>query len=352
MHKNSTNILNYIKENGPLSCADFMQLCLYHPEFGYYTTTNLLGEQGDFITAPELTPVFGELICLWVVNTWEQLGCPAEWTLAELGPGHGTLMSDVLRVCRKVAPSSMSCCSVALVETSPSLTKIQQQTLAEENIEWVTDINQVDNTWPTIVIGNEFLDAFPVQQWHHQGGGQYVERGVMADGNELHFTLLKESTATFESEAEIVETSTTADWLAQFKAHFADTPLASLFIDYGAAPKTPFTEKDTLQAIHQHQKVDALAHPGAADLTTQVNFTAVKEALGDTCYGPMAQAVFLTNLGLPIRAAQIHAKLDDAGRQDLEQRLHRLMALDEMGELFKAFCYVQNCDVEPAGFGG
>jgi NADH dehydrogenase [ubiquinone] 1 alpha subcomplex assembly factor 7 len=384
-----------IAEHGPISVAEWMQLCLYHPQHGYYRQQQPFGAEGGFITAPELTPLFGEMLAVWVAHTWEQLGQPRQWQLIEAGPGRGVLMQDIWRSLQKIAPAAAQGVQVGLVETSPQLTALQQERLAELPVQWVTDITALPAELPTILVANELLDAFPVQQWAQLASGEYAERAVTweSTADAFAFTTLP-NLQHFASEAPIIETHAAQTlWLSELVTHFAAVPLAVLLIDYGAAPAQPFTETDTLQAVRQHQKVSPLAHVGQADLTAQVNFTGVQQALGAPRHcvdsplpqdgltkqslahmggvGEIAssqaprnegagrkaggcwlttQMQFLTALGLPVRAARVHQALDKAAQQDLEQRLERLLSPHHMGELFKVLGYTNQPELALAGF--
>src|SRR5262245_44643163 len=168
---------------GPISVEQYMQACLHDPEHGYYVTRPAIGAGGDFITAPEISQVFGELIGLWCAVVWQQMGKPARVRLAELGPGRGTLMRDALRAAR-VVPEFLAALTVELIETNEALVGVQRQTLhgGAVPVEWRRGLAAASDALPSIVLANEFLDTLPVTQHIRKDNG-WVERGVNIDGN-------------------------------------------------------------------------------------------------------------------------------------------------------------------------
>jgi SAM-dependent MidA family methyltransferase len=174
-------IVRLIEANGPLSVADYMALCLYDPESGYYMTREPFGVSGDFTTAPEISQMFGELVAIWLFSTWHTLGAPSPVTLAEIGPGRGTMMKDMLRTLGRIDPGFPGKARIAMVETSPRLTEIQGTTLGESAgaIEWHGSIATLP-PGPLLVVGNELFDAVPIRQYV-KSGGRWCERAVGID---------------------------------------------------------------------------------------------------------------------------------------------------------------------------
>jgi SAM-dependent MidA family methyltransferase len=310
-----------ITEQGSISIAEYMETCLYHPEYGYYMTRDPFGKNGDFTTAPEITQLFGEMLALWIMATWQKLGSPEKFNLIECGPGRGTLMGDILRTLKKISPECFSASEIKLIEISPFLQKIQQHKLAEYNIKWHNKIEKVDLTLPTILIGNELLDAFPVQQFNLNG----EEKRVCLKNNELSFT----------HEDDVVEKSPVMD---KFLTYLNDNIKngALLFIDYGYTKEGMNGENtgDTLQAVKSHKFMDILTNCGEADITTHVNFSHVQEILKTENTSIVPLATFLIGLGLPVRAADLIEK-QPAKTEEIEHAVYRLLHAEQMGGLFK-----------------
>ena len=341
-----------IRSEGPLSVAAFMSEALFDPMAGFYATKDPLGAANDFITAPEISQMFGELIGLWAAEVWGQMGAPNPVKLIELGPGTGKMMSDILRAGR-AAPGFIDSVDVHLVEASPALKMVQGETLSNApcRVQWHKRLDDVENG-PSIIVSNEFLDCLPIRQAvFHQG--QWRERVVgfhPEDDTRFAFRLgavLSQSDIETLPEAlrsgqegQLVELRTAdAPLMAQIATRLKTHPGYALFIDYGAdAP----VYGDTLQAIAKHQKVDPLAQPGGADLTSWAFFdrlASLGRVEGLEAYGPTGQGDFLLGLGIEQRAAMLARALDEARQKVLHRQLERLTHRDEMGELFKVMAF-------------
>ncbi|MGI9404705.1 MAG: class I SAM-dependent methyltransferase [Hyphomicrobium sp.] len=340
----AAQIAKRIRSEGPLPVAEYMRVCLHDPAHGYYRTQQAIGSSGDFITAPEIAQVFGELIGLWCAVVWQQMGAPSTLNLIELGPGRGTLMRDALRAVRAV-PGFRDAITVHLVESNATLVEQQRATLDQETvpIHWRDDMEESRNNVPTIVVANEFLDTIPIGQWVFRGecwrkrcvGLNDAGQLAFADGDadaELHLTSGLDATP---REGNIFETRSPA--LAALFSTLADLgpPSTALLIDYGhAAPGFG----DTLQGIRAHRYEDPLCAPGEADLTAQIDFVALANAMrggGFSVDGPVTQAEFLGSLGIVERASHlIHANPQLA--TSIEGAVARLMAPNGMGTRFKA----------------
>ena len=326
-------IRRIIETNGPISVADYMRLCLGHPQHGYYVTRDPLGARGDFITAPEVSQMFGELIGAWAAAVWRQMGAPRELRLIELGPGRGTLMADAMRAA-KALPEFADALSVHLVETSPVLREAQQAKLGAAN--WHFQIEDVPEG-PCIAIANEFVDALPVDQLVKDRDGWHMRMvGVVDD--RLAFVVSPDAlTARAEINAPsgaILETRHDRP-VAFLARRIAGHGGAALIIDYGHAA-TGFG--DTLQAVRGHRYADPLADPGESDLTTQVDFAALTRTArreGARAQGPIPQGEFLRRLGIAQRAARLKRSATPQQAADIDSALARLTAADQMGELFK-----------------
>lgn len=342
-----------IREAGPLPVSDYMRLCLGHPEHGYYRTRLAVGAAGDFITAPEVSQMFGELIGLWAAELWSQMGRPAPVRLAELGPGRGTLMSDALRAVAKAAPTFRAALDLHLVEINPELRRQQAAALAAATPHWHDDIAMLP-PGPAIVIANEFFDALPVDQivraesgWHQRVVDYVDGRFAFALGGPVDAPEAPTAAAT----GSVCEVSPDRDAVAyRLFARLAADGGAALIIDYG--PSMPGVG-DTLQAVRAHTKVDPLAEPGLADLTAHVDFSALAAAArkaGAVPHGPVPQGAFLHRLGIAARAATLLRTANTAQKRDIEQAMRRLIEPDEMGTLFKALAITAAGLPTPPGF--
>lgn len=346
------HILALIKHHGAISVHDYMDICLNHPTHGYYRKSKPIGSDGGFITAPEISQIFGEIIGLWAASVWQNMGHPEKFHLIEFGGGYGTLMKDMLRV-QKLIPAMRAACHIHMIESSPTLSDIQAQTLNELHFDqpvfWHKDISTLPDDAPCIFIGNEFFDALPVHHIQYQQGRWY-ERQVNIDDQGLHFTLHDEAlqppqTHMLVDEAkdgDIIEFSPLSLAIThQICEYLQRQRGAAIFIDYGYA--TPcFGE--SLQAVKDHQKTDVFETPGACDLSAHVDFGALGQIVGQyknlQLVPLITQGMFLSNLGIKERAEQIKQMLsNDAPKQEVDSAVHRLIHKDEMGELFKVFSF-------------
>ena len=325
-------IKDKIRNEGPMSVGDFVTLALGHPEHGYYMKQDPFGRKGDFVTAPEVSQLFGEMIGAWVADVWLQMGSPEKLILLECGPGRGTLMADMLRATKGV-DGFHAAASVHLLEMSPALKKMQAGALLGHDPVWHESLESVPKDAPMIVIGNEFLDALPFQQF--------------ANGEERK-VVLNDDGLTFTSDGEIVEKSQERQKFVQnvcvrLKAQQG----AALFIDYGHVKSGA---GDTFQAVKGHEYVDVLSNIGDADLTSHVDFEALQDNVDAVVYGPVTQGEFLRTLGIGTRAAMLKGKASPEQIETLEKGLHRLVSSDQMGELFKVVGFTHDTTITPAGF--
>jgi NADH dehydrogenase [ubiquinone] 1 alpha subcomplex assembly factor 7 len=354
------HLIARIRADGPLSIADYMAEALGHPLHGYYTTRDPLGARGDFITAPEVSQVFGELIGLWCAEGWERMGRPDPVILAELGPGRGTLMADALRALR-VAPAFRRALRLHLVEISPVLRRAQATALAEASPVWHDDVADLP-AGPLILVANEFLDALPIRQFLRRDDGWHERRiGLAGDDTAIAFTFdpLPGSDAAALIPAplrdappgSLCEARPAATALAEtLGARLATEGGLALFIDYGHFPSAC---GDTLQALRRHRHHDVLAEPGTADLTAHVDFAAFAAAARDAgarAWGPATQRAFLETLGIEARAATLLERATPAQASAIASGCRRLIDPAAMGTLFKALALAQPRLPAPAGF--
>ena len=331
-----------IRENGPMRLDRYMALCLGHPVHGYYMTRDPFGAAGDFTTAPEISQMFGELIGIWCVTVFRAMGAPHKFNLVELGPGRGTLMADLLRAAAK-APEFGQAAALHLVETSPVLRRIQQQTLGDRPA-WHDTFASLPEG-PMILIANEFFDALPIRQFEHRDGRWY-ERcvGLSAGGRLVIGLALTVEPLPPAADGAIVESA--PDRLAVARdigVRLAVSPGAALIIDYGHSAAG---QGDTLQAVRQHEFTGLFESPGEADITAHVDFEALGGAFrdeGGRIFGPIPQGQFLKSLGIELRAD----KLGDDARVAAE----RLAGESQMGNLFKVMAVTSPALPAPYPFG-
>jgi NADH dehydrogenase [ubiquinone] 1 alpha subcomplex assembly factor 7 len=331
-----------IRRHGPMPVEEFMHACAAHPCYGYHQKLHSIGAAGDFVTAPEISQVFGELIGLWCAVAWEALGKPEPLRLVELGPGRGTLMRDALRATRTV-PGFLAAASVHLVEISDALRRAQQETLKSGGhsegrapaVSWHETIEEVP-AGAAVVIANEFLDALPVRQLVHDGRVWHERVVALGPDGRLQFATRDAVEITSAAPAPpgaILELRPgEEDILADLAAR--TPPHLTLFMDYGPADAS---YGDTLQAVRRHAYIDPLAAPGAADLTAHVQFgplAARARGLGLAADGPMTQAEFLGRLGVVERTARLMAA-NPLRAGEIEAATQRLLSPGGMGQLVK-----------------
>jgi NADH dehydrogenase [ubiquinone] 1 alpha subcomplex assembly factor 7 len=348
-----------IRAAGPVSVADFMAEALTHPRLGYYRRGDPLGAKGDFITAPEISQIFGELIGLWLVDGWQRLGQPTPVCLVELGPGRGTLMADALRAA-KLRPEFLAAIRLHLIESSPGLRERQGTALAAAAPQWHEGLETVPSG-PILLIANEFFDALPIRQFERTGEG-WCERMIgLDDSGERFRWMLAPPTPAVEAllcEEEktapvgtVIEVSPAARGLAAvLGARVAAASGVALIIDYGHDGEG---HGNTLQAISQHARTDPLDNAGEVDLTAHVHFGALARAaatVGAETYGPVPQGDFLKAIGIEIRADRLCANAAPAQAEAIRSGVKRLIDAEEMGTLFRAMAITSPGFGPPAGF--
>jgi len=347
-------IRQQIAAGGPISIAQYMELCLLHPEHGYYTRADPLGAAGDFTTAPEISQMFGELLGLCLAQAWLDQGRPAPFTLAEPGPGRGTLMADALRAAGRVR-GFRAAARLVLVEASPALRARQAETLRDARPVWVDTLDTLPET-PLFLLANEFFDALPIRQYI-RGPEDWRERLVGLGESGLRFGLgpperppqLAARLADTQP-GEVVELCPTAGAAAAAIARrIAAHGGAAVIVDYGGW----HSRGDTFQAVARHAPTDPLSEPGAADLTAHVDFEALASAAtaAGAAVSPMVpQGELLDRLGMPARAAALARGLSGDALAAHLAAAKRLTHPDEMGSLFKAIAIHPRGGPVPPGF--
>jgi len=357
MNALARRIARMIEMDGPISLGTFMTLALHDRETGFYATRESIGAQGAFVTAPEISQVFGELIGSWCIACWRDQGSPARPLLVELGPGRGTLMADMLRAFRG-APDFLDGLEVVLVEASARLESVQRERFADApaSFRWVQRWDEIESDRLLFVIANEFFDALPVRQFVMTERG-WCERVVISGGDALKFALspqpvpLPRHPARGDAQAGAVyeicpaATSLAEDISRRVAAHGG----AALIIDY--AHDAP-GYGDTVQAVRKHARDDVLAAPGEADLSAHVDFAALAHVIrraGARAYGPVTQAGFLRNLGIEMRSEQL-VRANPAHADEIRTGVARLTGADAMGDLFKVMAIAPPDAPSPPGF--
>ncbi|MFT3987422.1 class I SAM-dependent methyltransferase [Aestuariivirga sp.] len=344
-----TLIRELIVQEGPMRLDRYMELCLGHPQHGYYMAQQPFGADGDFITAPEVSQFFGELIGIWCIGAWQAMGSPNEFVLAELGPGRGTLMADVLRAAR-VVPAFTQAARVHLVETSPRLTAIQRNTLAGD-VHWHARIEELPQA-PMILLANEFFDALPIRQFERREG-QWFERTIGFENDALSLGLVPSDARFQGNDGDVIEASPArAEIAALIGKRLKANHGAALIIDYGHLRSAP---GDTLQALRKHKFVPVTKSPGACDVTSHVDFSSLEKSFaqeGAQVFPPLTQRNFLLAMGLEQRMAALSAKSLPAQQSLLKRGASRLVDEDQMGNLFKVLAVVSPGLDVPYPFGG
>ncbi len=355
----AAHIKGLIRADGPISVAEFMRIVLTGRADSYYMRGEAFGAAGDFVTAPEISQVFGELIGLWCVDVWRQLGEPKRFSLIELGPGRGTLMKDVLRAAR-VAPDFLRAASIVLVEVSPVLRRHQQEVLQGAPVGWLDRFEDVQvDAGPVIVVANEFFDALPIRQLVRLDG-RWTERCVGLDGvgnlvfgaapDAIDAALVPEQLRE-AANGSVVELAPARSAVAHLIGErIRDASGVALAIDYGYAGPTA---GDSLQAVKRHAYADVLEEPGAADVTSHVDFSALGEAFagGGAVVAPLVdQGTFLSRLGAEARVAALKQSAKALQALQLDLAHQRLTGAQAMGSLFKVLCAYAPATLRPAGF--
>jgi len=339
-------IRSRIKSAGPMPVSRYMELCLAHPEHGYYITKDPLGREGDFITAPEVSQMFGELLGLWAAATWRAMGAPKNVRLVELGPGRGTMMADMLRAIR-VVPTFYQALTVHLVEINPALREKQRQSLSgiKANVHWHDSIDDVPDG-PALIFANEYFDALPINQAVLEQDGWHERVIDTNERDQLVFDTARDPLPRFDLLlSDLVRAAPIGaifEWRSPHEVMKLGRRLrqfggAALVIDYGHSRSDA---GDTFQAIARHSFADPLKNPGQSDLTAHVDFEALARSAEDVdarIHGPIEQGQFLKRLGIETRAATLVSKANTQVAADVTTALRRLVGTGRggMGALFK-----------------
>ena len=353
-------LISRIQKTGPISLTEFMAEALHNKNFGYYTTRDPLGSLGDFTTAPEISQIFGELIGLWILHAHQQQELDGPLCLVELGPGRGTLMSDILRVLLKFE-NIEQLLEVHLVETNPILRQMQQKLLGNLKVLWHDDLSTLPDQ-PWFLVANEFLDTLPVIQLI-KNGDRWTERLIDYDPAGGHFfwtssgstsrlsLLISDQVSSKAPDNALLEFSPAT--LGIFKTIAENTSKkggAALLIDYGYL-KPSF--KSSIQAVHDHKMVDPLSNPGTNDISCHVDFQSIlheSQFFEVNFHGPIPQGEFLISMGINERAERLKHGSSIQQINDINIAVKRLTATGEMGKLFKVIGLTPKDSPTPPGF--
>ncbi|GAA5097517.1 class I SAM-dependent methyltransferase [Bartonella acomydis] len=346
-------IKGIIASHGPITVSQYMTLALTDPQFGYYQTQTPFGRAGDFITAPEVSQLFGEIIGIWLLANWQAHDCPTPFILAEIGPGRGTLMNDILRTIQKLSTTAFNVAEIFLIEISEKLAKEQKKNLAsyQKQIHSIKNFDQLPAK-PLFCIANEFLDTLPINQYI-KIDGEWRERLIttnqdgnftfVADSRKLPSSCLQSYCSEAPNGTIFEHAPSRHQFMQQISNHLIQVKGSALLIDYGACA---LTFGDTLQALSRHKFRDIFDAPGQHDLTSHVDFSFLKNiALEQGCFVEiLEQGDFLLKMGLLERAKQLGADKNVTIQNKIRQDIKRLASPDQMGKLFKVL-HVSNKNI-------
>ena len=343
-----------IRRDGPISIATYMELCLHHPEHGYYRRGQPIGAGGDFVTAPEVSQMFGELIGLWCAAVWQAMGEPQQVRLVELGPGRGTLLADALRAAGTM-PAFCDAIDLHLVETNECLRAAQATLLADAGPTWHERVETVP-PGPALIVANEFFDALPIRQFERIDG-TWQERVVALAPSSRALRFAAADSVPIEAGLGCAPTGAIAEraparevLAAALAERVAADGGAALIVDYGYE-RTGLG--DTLQAMRRHRRHDVLDDPGTADLTAHVDFSSLGAAVrqaGANVFGPVHQGDLLRALGIDARASRLRQSASAEQAAEIDAALRRLTGAHGMGALFKAMAFAHPALGAPPGF--
>ena len=336
-------IINILKKQKSIPIDQFINIALYDKKFGYYMKKNPFGKEGDYITSPLISNLFGEMIAIWCVAFWEHLGKPKKILVAELGPGDASLCKNLINTFKNFK-DFYKCIEIKLLEKSNKLQKIQKAKIKEKKVKWIKKINEL-NYGPIIFLGNEFFDSLPIKQIYKKKN-LFLERhiGLSKNNKKIKFLFKKAEKNLIKNirklnlidEGNIIEYPTVAiEYLKIIAKKINKYNGALLTFDYGYTEKK---NQDTLQSIKRHKYINIFNEPGNADITHHINYELFLEILKRNKLEVkkiVTQGEFLQKLGIIERANILSKKISFKAKADMFYRLKKLLHYKEMGNLFK-----------------
>ena len=332
----------HIKKNLNLPLDEFIDLSLYHKKFGYYMKKNPFGKKGDFITAPNISRLFPEMLAIWIITFWQSLGSPKKFNLIELGSGNGEMMNVIIESCKNF-PTFFNACNFIIFEKSPRLIKVQKKKLFNDKIIWVPKLDNIKKN-PSIFIANEFFDAIPIKQFRKKGN-LWFEKFVNLSMQEKPFFFEKKTNIKkiekkinfkmFQNQNFVEYSELGLNYLKYICNIIKKNSGGLLLIDYGYTDKKM---KNTLQAVSNHKFANILNNIGNVDITHNISFNLFKnfiEKIGGLASNLTNQKNFLVKMGIKQRAEIISKKQNFLKKADIYYRLNRLIDEKQMGTLFK-----------------
>ena len=331
-----------IKKSGEIPLDKFINLSLYDKKNGYYMKKNPFGKKGDFITAPNISRLFSEMIAIWIISFWKNLGSPRNFNLIELGAGNGEMMKVLLESFQNF-PSFLESCNIIIHEKSPILMRIQKEKLSKSKINWVSQINKIKKN-PSIFIANEFFDAMPIKQFRKQRNIWYEKFVNFENYSKASFIEKKTDIKKIEKRLNFkisqnqnfIEYSEFGfNYLKNISNIIKKNTGGLLIIDYGYLEKKM---KNTLQAVSNHKFANILDNIGGVDITHNINFELFKkftQKLGGLDNNLNTQKSFLIKMGIKERAEILSRNKNFSKKADIFYRLNRLIDEKQMGTLFK-----------------
>ena len=346
-----------LKKNHKIPLDKFINYCLYDKKNGYYMNKDPFGIAGDFITSPNISRLFSEMIAIWTISFWESLGSPKKFNLIELGAGNGEMMKIMIESFKRF-PSFITCCNIIIHEKSPHLVKKQKANIKLKNVKWVSSLKKINNL-PNIFLANEFFDAMPIKQFLKNKNIWFEKFVYISSNKKLSFinkkinikTLEKKINFKISEKQNFIEYSPLGlRYLTNILKFIKKNKGGLLIIDYGYLAEKM---KDTLQAIHKQKYSDVLLNIGKSDITYNINFHLIKKIskkFNDLNINFTSQKKFLTNLGIQQRAEIISKDKTFTEKIDIFYRLKRLINEKEMGDLFKVMLIKNSSNNSQAGF--
>jgi len=336
-------IINILKEKKSIPLDQFINISLYNKKIGYYMKKNPFGNEGDFITSPLVSNLFSEMLAVWCVAFWENLGRPRKFLLVELGPGDGTLCKDLLNVFKRFN-NFYTALEINLLEISDKLKKIQKIKINNKKVTWIKKVSEI-NFGPAIFLGNEFFDALPIKQLYKKKKLFYEKYVTLTrDKKKIKFLNKKASINLIKrvKNLNLISSGNTIEYpIEAIKFLKAVAKKINTFdgglitFDYGS---TKTKNEDTLQSVKKHLYTNPFLQPGHSDITSHINFGLFHKILKENNLSvkkATTQSEFLKKVGILERANILSKKMTFKEKANMFYRLKKLLDHKEMGSLFK-----------------